>query len=43
MRHLYSNIYTTDSESEAANFCWFWGGTYQRVTGFPTDYFKITI
>lgn len=43
MRHLYNNIYTTDSEDEAKAFKKFWGGHYERVTSFPNDYFKITI
>jgi hypothetical protein len=43
MRHLYNNIYTTDSETEAEAFACFWGGSYERVTGFPNDYFKVTI
>lgn len=43
--HLHSNIYTTDSEDEAKAFIKLWGGdgSYSRVSGFPTDYFRIEI
>ena len=45
-RHVDSNgdaYYTTDSEEKAKAFAWFWTGHYERVSGFPNDYFKITI
>jgi len=35
--------YITENESEAEAFAWFYGVSYQRVTGFPNDYFKIEI
>jgi len=40
---IWGRYYLTENESEAEAFAWFYGVSYQRVTGFPNDYFKITI